>query len=147
MSPLDKFTAASLSCGLVWNLPPRLMALFPAMSEVESELLGAVSLVATAFETLRVDYFVGGSVASSVFGEPRQTLDADLVAHLLGPHAEPLVERLGAAFYADLPAIQTAIESQGSFNLIHLDSMTKVDVFVHAIRLLNHNSTGARKNR
>jgi hypothetical protein len=101
------------------------------MSEAETELLEAVRLVTTAFETLGVDYFVGGSVASSIFGEPRQTLDADLVARLLGAHAEPMVERLGDAFYADLPSIQTAIQSQGSFNLIHLESMTKVDVFVH----------------
>ena len=107
------------------------MALFPAVSDSESELLGAVSLVVRVFEAIRVDYFVGGSVASSIFGEPRQTLDADLVARILPPHAELLVERLGAAFYADLSAIETAIQSQGSFNLIHLESMTKVDVFVH----------------
>jgi len=107
------------------------MAPFPGMSEAESELLEAVSLVAGALESINVDYFIGGSVASSVFGEPRQTLDVDLVARLLGTHAEPLVERLGVAFHADLAAIQTAVQSQGSFNLIHLNSMTKVDVFVH----------------
>lgn len=38
--------------------------------------------------------------------------------------------RLGGEFYADLPSIVTAIQSQGSFNLIHLQTMTKVDVFV-----------------
>ena len=57
-------------------------------------------------------------------------LDADLLARLLGRHAEPLVERLSGEFYTDLPSIVLAIQSQGCFNLIHLKTMTKVDVFV-----------------
>ena len=100
------------------------------MKESETELLLAVSRVVAAFEALGVEYLVGGSLASSVFGEPRQTLDADLVARLFGRHAQPLVERLSKEFYADLPAIENAIQTQGSFNLIHLETVTKVDVFV-----------------
>jgi hypothetical protein len=47
------------------------------MSESDPEMLAAIARVVHVFETLKVDYFIGGSVASSVFGEPRQTLDAD----------------------------------------------------------------------
>jgi hypothetical protein len=100
------------------------------MNEAETELLAAVARVVRAFDVLGVDYLVGGSVASSVFGEPRQTVDADLVARLLGRHAEPLVAQLSGEFYAHLPAILTAIQNQASFNLIHLATMAKVDVFV-----------------
>ncbi|MCU0784483.1 MAG: hypothetical protein MUF81_10660 [Verrucomicrobia bacterium] len=100
------------------------------MNEAETELLTAVARVVAAFEKLGVDYWVGGSLASSVFGEPRQTVDADLVACLLGRHAEPLVRQLAGEFYADLPAILAATQAQGSFNLIHLETMCKVDVFV-----------------
>jgi hypothetical protein len=100
------------------------------MNESETELLAALARVVGVLDVLGVDYLVGGSVASSVFGEPRQTVDADLVAHLLLRHAEPLVSRLGGEFYADLTTIVTAIQTQGCFNLIHLESMTKVDVFV-----------------
>jgi hypothetical protein len=100
------------------------------MNEGETELLAAVALVVQAFENIGVDYLIGGSVASSVFGEPRQTVDADLVARLLGRHAEPLVKQLAGKFYADLPVILGAIQNQSSFNLIHLETMTKVDVFV-----------------
>jgi hypothetical protein len=100
------------------------------MSEAETELLVSVARIVAVFESLGVDYLVGGSVASSVFGEPRQTVDADLIARLLGRHAEPLVANLRGEFYADLPTITTAIQTQGTFNLIHLETMTKVDVFV-----------------
>ena len=90
------------------------------MNEQETELLAAVSRVVSVFYELGVDYLVGGSIASSVFGEPRQTVDADLVAQLLGRHAQPLVARLAGEFYADLPTITAAIHNQGCFNLIHL---------------------------
>jgi hypothetical protein len=100
------------------------------MNEGETELLAAVSRVVEAFAALGVDYLVGGSIASSVFGEPRQTVDADLVARLLPRHAEPLAARLTPEFYADLMSIRSAIENQGCFNVIHLETMTKVDVFV-----------------
>ena len=87
-------------------------------------------LVVRAFETLRVPYFLAGSMASSVHGMYRATADADFVAALRPHHAEPLARLLQPAFYADLEAIRAAIASLRSFNVIHLDSMVKVDVFV-----------------
>lgn len=100
------------------------------MNGADTELLAAVARVATTFETLGVEYLIGGSIASSVFGEPRQTIDADLIVRLFDRHAEPLVQKLSGEFYADLPSILNAIQTQGSFNLIHLETATKVDVFV-----------------
>jgi hypothetical protein len=100
------------------------------MSEADTELLAAVARVVAAFDALDVEHLIGASLASSVFGEPRQTVDADLLARLLGQHARLLVSQLSGEFYADLGSIQTAIETQDCFNLIHLETMTKVDVFV-----------------
>jgi len=100
------------------------------MNEGESELLAAVARIVTVFEALGVDYLVGGSVASGIFGEPRQTLDADLVARLLVSHVGPFVERVEEEFYIDRAAMLNAVQTQGCFNLIHLGSMSKVDVFI-----------------
>lgn len=99
------------------------------MSEPQTELLAAVSRVVLVFDALGIEYLIGGSVASSVFGEPRQTVDADLLARVLGRHAEPLVNALASEFYIDLGAVRSAIERQSSFNIIHLETMSKVDVF------------------
>src|SRR5262245_17159089 len=100
------------------------------MNGPDTELLAAVARVVAIFQTLGVEYLIGGSIASSVFGEPRQTIDADLIARLFGRHAQTLVQKLSGEFYADLPSIISATQTQGSFNLIHLDTATKVDVFV-----------------
>jgi hypothetical protein len=100
------------------------------MNPHDLELFAAVRHVVAAFDALGVEYFVGGSVASMVFGEPRLTVDVDIVARLLGRHARPLVERLGHGFYAELPSIEAAIKDGSAFNLIHLETMVKVDVYV-----------------
>ncbi|MCX6855042.1 MAG: hypothetical protein NTV80_09070 [Verrucomicrobia bacterium] len=86
--------------------------------------------VAMVFERLGVSYFIGGSLASSQHGVPRATLDADMVARLGVVHVTPLLEALGEAWYADEAAIREAISCKASFNLIHLDTAQKVDVFV-----------------
>ena len=94
------------------------------------ELFDAVRRVVAVLDELGVPHFIGGSVASMIFGEPRLTVDADIVAHIELQQATRLVELLGPGFYADLPSIQVAIRNDASFNLIHLDTMVKIDVYV-----------------
>ncbi len=101
-----------------------------AMIPNEGEFLDALRKVTSVFASLGIDYAVGGSFASSVYGEARATRDVDLIAAVAGRHAQALVSALGSEFYADLDQISAAIRTQGSFNLVHLDSMSKIDVYV-----------------
>jgi hypothetical protein len=94
------------------------------------ESLSAALEVIDVVEQLGVPYFLGGSLASTIYGIPRSTLDADIVADLKTEHAAALVGALGDTFYADLGAIQEAIRNRSSFNLIHLATAFKVDVFI-----------------
>jgi hypothetical protein len=95
-----------------------------------SEPIAVTLLVIQSLEALGVTYLIGGSLASAVHGVVRATLDADLVADLRPEHAEPLAQALGDAFYVDVGAIHDAIRRRSSFNLIHLETMFKVDIFV-----------------
>lgn len=96
----------------------------------EDESVTVVLRVAAELERLGIDYFVGGSVASSVHGRPRTTDDVDLVAQIAGRQVEMLVRALEKDFYIDAGMIHDAIQRRASFNLIHLATMLKVDVFV-----------------
>ena len=87
-------------------------------------------LVVEVFEALTVPYFIGGSFASAWHGIARATLDSDIVADLHPEHVEAFVQALEDVFYLDKTAVREAVERSGSFNLIHLDTMFKVDVFV-----------------
>ena len=87
-------------------------------------------LVADVLEEHDVRYVVGGSLASSISGEPRSTLDVDLVVALSDEKVAPVVAALGDGFYADAEAIRGAIRRKSSANLIHLPTSIKVDLFV-----------------
>jgi hypothetical protein len=97
---------------------------------MDPEAIVVTLLVVDVLESLQVPYFIVGSLASAVYGLTRATMDADLVADLRAGHAEPLAGSLGDAFYADLDTIQDAILRRSSFNVIHLATAFKVDVFV-----------------
>jgi hypothetical protein len=86
--------------------------------------------VIEALEALGVPYHVGGSVASSFIGIARATQDVDLVADLQLPHAAPFARSLEGRYYADPERIAYAIRRRTSFNVIHLETVYKVDVFV-----------------
>jgi hypothetical protein len=95
-----------------------------------SEPILVVAQLAHAFDTLGVQYVVGGSLASSVYGIPRATQDVDLVAELNSAHAEPLAQLLGGDFYVDVDMILDAVRRRASFNVVHLATLFKADVFV-----------------
>jgi hypothetical protein len=88
-----------------------------------------VGRISSVLDRLGVAYVVGGSVASSVYGVPRATQDVDLVADLLGKHVAPFVAALSAEFYVDADMIRDALARRASFNVVHLPTMFKADIF------------------
>ena len=100
------------------------------MIPASSELFQVTRMVVAALDAAGVRYFLRGSVASALYGEARSTRDVDLVAALLSHHVEPFLAALGDGFYADATAIRDAVAARRSFNVIHLDTMVKVDIFV-----------------
>jgi len=95
-----------------------------------AEPIQVTQLIAKVFDRLQIPYLVGGSLASSLHGIPRATQDVDMVADLNPKHVTPLVKALEAAFYIDENMIHEAIQHGSSFNVIHLDTMFKIDIFV-----------------
>jgi len=101
-----------------------------------------------AFESLGVRDAVGGSLASSLHGKPRSTDDVDLVAELHLKHVDDLVASWSPRYYVDGDMIRDAIRRCSSFNIIHLETMLKIDVFVAGNDELVHEELGrARPHR
>jgi len=86
--------------------------------------------VAMVLEELDIRYLIGGSLASSISGEPRSTLDVDLVVDLSDDKVVAVVAALGEDFYSDTEGIRRAVREKSSANLIHLTTSIKVDLFV-----------------
>jgi len=96
---------------------------------ISRDPLPALTPVVEMLERLGVAYCIGGSLASSAHGFPRSTNDADVVADLQERHVKPLVTALIDAYYVDEDVARDAVQRRVSFNLIHLETMFKIDVF------------------
>jgi hypothetical protein len=99
------------------------------MSPELPETLRVAFLIIDALESLAVHYHLGGSLASSVHGVPRQTQDVDLVVDLDPTQVADLVDRLATDFHVDADRARRSILEGTSFNLIHFDTGIKIDLF------------------
>ena len=97
---------------------------------MQNEPLEVTLKVTRVFESLGVSYLIGGSLASTLYGMVRTTQDADIVAEMRLEHLAPFVATLQDEFYVDDAMVAEAIQQHSSFNIIHRETMFKVDVFI-----------------
>ncbi|HEM49037.1 MAG TPA: hypothetical protein ENO27_02385 [Caldithrix sp.] len=95
------------------------------------DILLAIKPVIKAFEKLDIPYYIGGSIASSLHGIARATIAVDVIADISQTHVIDLINFLSDTYYIEEEPIREAINRKSSFNLIHLDTMIKIDVFIH----------------
>ena len=88
--------------------------------------------VAEALESIGAEYFLGGSLASSIDGEPRATNDIDFVVDVPLGRIGDLVSELGSDFEVDLAMLRDAILHGKSANVFYLPLVLKIDIFGHA---------------
>ena len=94
------------------------------------EPIAVTLIVIDVLEQLDIPYVIGGSLASTQHGTARATFDSDLVVRMDKSHVPSLVSQLQSAFYVDEMMALSAIKHKSSFNLIHLETMFKVDFFI-----------------
>ena len=99
---------------------------------------------------LSISYMVTGSAASMAYGEPRVTLDIDLVAELSLPHAELLEAAFPPEeFYCpprDVIAAEIERPAGGHFNLIHTGTGFKADFYLVGDDPLHHWGMARRRS-
>ena len=110
----------------------------------ETELIAATREVISILDQLQIPYCLGGSLASSLQGIGRATIDGDLVAELMLRHCRPLADQLSVTFVVALEAVIQALQNESCFNAIHREHLVKVDVFVAKSRPW-HRSQMARR--
>jgi hypothetical protein len=100
-----------------------------------NETREALETLVTVFKDLDIAYRIVGSVASSTQGMMRATLDVDMVAALNVEHISQLGVQLKSQYHVDEELMREALTRGSSFNLIHLETMIKIDVFLLGERL------------
>jgi len=98
-------------------------------AEVGENAIDIALKVARALTTVGAEYFLGGSLASSLQGEPRATNDIDFVISLpLGKLGE-LTAALGSDFEVDVDTLRDALLRASCANAFYLPVVTKIDFF------------------
>jgi hypothetical protein len=82
-------------------------------------------------ERLGVTYFVVGSLASSAYGEPRSTLDIDIVIAPSSAQLEAICDQFPHDdFYVSRDAARAALRDRTQFNVIRPDTGNKIDFMI-----------------
>jgi hypothetical protein len=104
----------------------------------KNNVLDAMLPVIEALDFLEVHYYVGGSVASLTHGIYRATADVDIIADMRLDDVPAFVKILKDDYYVDGDMIKDAIRHRSEFNIIHLATMFKVDIFLPRRRPFDH---------
>jgi hypothetical protein len=86
--------------------------------------------VSHKLEEAGVDYMLTGSMAMNYYAQPRNTRDIDVVINLTANNLPKLVHLFQPEYYISPESVREAFAHQSIFNLIHQDSITKVDCII-----------------
>ncbi len=114
---LAQYVKAALERYEQWHLQP-------------SDLLAIISPLVQAFESLRMPYYLGGSIASSLHGMQQMAQDIDLVVDFREQYLPIFLTFLKQNYTFDEAIIQNAVQQRTSFALIHLNTLTKIDIIL-----------------
>jgi len=96
---------------------------------IVSEIDLAVT-IGEILDNLNIPYYLGDRLASSFWGERRQTEDADIAVILELEKVQELIAALSTEFYVSEIAIDDAMNGRtNSFNVIHTASVIKADIY------------------
>jgi len=92
------------------------------------DVMEALTPLVDALEQLGIAYYIGGSVSSSLHGMARRTQDVDVIADIGPNQVRLLVQALQRDYYVDEQAWKDAVRRGLPYNVIHLNTMLKVDL-------------------
>jgi hypothetical protein len=86
--------------------------------------------VSARLESVRIGYMLTGSMAMNYYAQPRMTRDIDIVVALHKADAARVVQLFSPDYYVSADEVESSIAHESIFNLIHQDSIIKVDCII-----------------
>ena len=86
--------------------------------------------VVRRLEAIGLPYMLTGSVAMNYYAEPRMTRDIDLVIVIENEKIHALLSAFSPDYYVEEGDVREAVQHCSMFNILHLDSVVKIDCIV-----------------
>jgi hypothetical protein len=97
-----------------------------------------LKLVCRRLEQLDIPYMVTGSFAANLYAIPRMTRDIDIVLEILPIDFDQFIKLFQHDFYIDRNEIDQARKYEKMFNIIHNETIFKVDFIVRKNSTYRH---------
>lgn len=97
---------------------------------MESTELNIIRIIVTRLNKAEIPYMFTGSIATNFYATPRMTRDVDVIIELRETDVDHLCSLFEADFYVDRDTVLNAVKKNGMFNMIHYESVFKVDFIV-----------------
>ena len=107
--------------------------------------LDIVRDVSQRLDRAGIAYMLTGSMAMNYYAQPRMTRDIDIVVALAPADAQKIVEIFRPDYYLSEEAVRDSILAESIFNLIHNESVIKVDCIVRKNAPYRHVEFDRRK--
>jgi hypothetical protein len=86
--------------------------------------------IAARLDSVGIPYMIKGSMAMSMYSEPRMTRDIDLVVEVAPKDVDTIVGLFADDCYIDRDSVRDAVETRFMFNVIHHEWVVKADFIV-----------------
>lgn len=96
-------------------------------------LAALICEVAQVLEELHAEWYLGGSLASSLHGMQQLAQDVDFVIYLDPQQLPTLLSHLKGQYLFNEDLLQGVVPQRSSFSLIHLASLMKVDIVLPSL--------------
>ncbi|HET7570707.1 MAG TPA: hypothetical protein VFK96_09015 [Gammaproteobacteria bacterium] len=101
--------------------------------------------VVRRLESAGIEYMLTGSLAMNYYATPRMTRDIDLVVALNMDDSGRLKQLFEGDYYIPEDSLVHALATHGMFNLVHLESVAKVDIIVRKDEDYRHEEFARRQ--
>jgi len=92
--------------------------------------IAILKLVCQKLYENQIPYMLTGSFAANFYAVPRMTRDIDIVVEIVASDASRFFQIFQDDFYIDMNAIEEAVKHEDMFNIIHMNSVFKVDFVI-----------------
>jgi len=132
------FPICLATCGSSFSLPPVYM---PSQVDGRAEPnYNPLRMIQTELDVLRdvsqrltaggVAFMLTGSMAMNYYAQPRMTRDIDLVVKVASEQIDQLIGMFASEYYVDRTMVAKAIAQRSMFNLIHNETIIKLDCII-----------------
>ena len=97
---------------------------------MESIEFNIIRIIVTRLSKAEIPYMFTGSIATNFYATPRMTRDVDVIIELKETDVDRLCNLFEKDFYVDRDTVLNAVKNNGMFNMIHYESVFKVDFII-----------------